>query len=524
MDLGGVISRAGVGSAAYGAAQDAQIARQEALERLRQFRLQTKQTQIDMDAAAAEAARRRNLEQAVAAAVQLPSLYRTPTDVPQSEMVLPPAAAPAPAAAPVTAAAPTTAPATATAAAGLRAGPPMPQEVVTFRPGYEIPAEPTSGDLVRARRQAEQTQQTLEELYPPQQEPPIRNPATMGMFFPYGLGRWPDSIMEELRAEALATTPVTRNRVSTFAPATAPAATTPATTPAAPATTPAIAPGATAPAAPVGLTPPGPSQSQATPRPEEVGAAIMATPAATSLARLEQRPDLGQEITYIEEQFNMTARLAQAYAANGETEAFLAIVPSLFEIRMLHDQGVALLGLADLLRGDPRVIENFLTRFNGVPIDINPIGTDNMWNGYYQVTENGVVTQPQIDAESLVTLFRTQFDPAFEQQQREAAAAAEQAAAELYAEWTMEYVRGSVEAQLNSQQGEIDMSIAELEASYRAGEVEVTPTPEGTLVTTRAGSVSRIEPYTVEVPTGRRGLFGGVLTEERENVRLVPVS
>ena len=51
MDLGGVISRAGVGSAAYGAAQDAQIARQEALERLRQFRLQTKQTQIDMDAA-----------------------------------------------------------------------------------------------------------------------------------------------------------------------------------------------------------------------------------------------------------------------------------------------------------------------------------------------------------------------------------------------------------------------------------------------------------------------------------------
>jgi hypothetical protein len=235
---------------------------------------------------------------------------------------------------------------------------------------------------------------------------------------------------------------------------------------------------------------------------------------------------LGQEITYIEEQFSMITRLAQAYAANGETEAFLAIVPSLFEIRMQHEMALGLLGLSDLRRGDPRVIENFLTRFNGVTIDINPIGTDNMWNGYYQVIEGGSVTHPQIDAESLVTLFRTQFDPAFEQQQREAAAAAEQAAAELDAEITLAYVRGSVEAKLNSQEGEIDMSIAELEAAYREGEVRVTETAQGVLVTTNAGRIFRVEPYTVEVPTGERGFFGfgAPLTESQENVRLVPVS
>jgi hypothetical protein len=294
-----------------------------------------------------------------------------------------------------------------------------------------------------------------------------------------------------------------------------------ATAPAAPA---APAPGTTT--SPAGLAQPQVSQSQATPRPEEVGAAIMATPAATSLARLEQRPNLGQEITYIEEQFNMTARLAQAFAANGETEAFLAIVPSLFEIRMQHEMALGLLGLSDLRRGDPRVIENFLTRFNGVTIDINPIGTDNMWNGYYQVIEGGSVTHPQIDAESLVTLFRTQFDPAFEQQQREAAAAAEQAAAELDAEITLAYVRGSVEAKLNSQEGEIDMSIAELEAAYREGEVRVTETAQGVLVTTNAGRIFRVEPYTEEIPTGERRWFGfgAPLTRERENVRLVPVS
>ena len=544
MDLGGILSRAGVAAQGYREAQTANLNRAAALEQLRLARLQREQQEREI---ANEATLRAGLSGVastieglqpyytagpVSGTVLAPAPTAAPAPTPPPPPPPPPPPAPPPAAATATPAAPAPA-----SRAGQVASPEQTRmeaeyqdyrrlrqeqedrEISPFFGASETPflgrsrvteyentypdfrrrydaergrATPGSGPQGPAlsRQQMEIYARYLRLINGPsisqQQLEEIRQIERQH--------RW---VIERARREATGVVDAAGTILPNTPPAPAPAAAAAAATPAVatPAATPAPEPAPT----PAGLSGPGEVLQDST-------ALARGVADVPTVLNTIQEINPGRQVTRIEQQYGTLKQLLNVYIMSGREEQAIQVMETMLGLQIQHDMAVGLDGIARLRSGDPRVIESFLTDQLGIIADINPVlNAEGRWTRSYQLSQNGTIIEENISADELSSFIRTLFDSEFQRQQIEAANAFAEAQMNYQSALGQIYARGDVEARLALQRGEIEYSIAELENAEQSGEISIETLPDGNTYVISDGNLFLMVPEVTPGGGGRPG-------------------